>query len=442
MENITKSPSNSSKTSGNSMQSVAVLLGNTMEYFDNFVYVHMLVIISPLFFPEVDPFALSIFAVTSFAINYIARPFGALFFGYLGDRVGRRTSLYLSLALMFLATGAMGILPTYSQIGIYASAALLVFRFLQGLSCSGESSGALIYVMESVPPAKRFFYSAMYNATITGGGVIAALVISLSLSLLGEETSWRYPFIIAAMVGALGLVFRYNLNETREFKAHQRESDDFKIRYALLNRLNAIRISRVASFAAFDAATFWVTYIAFTLYLKDNVGLTSVQVVMHNGGVMICEIAAGFVAARLVLNSSPRLFALRTVGVMIASIFPLLLLIRYTGFSYAAVLFAQLFVITCGNFFCVSTDPCRARMFPVIGRFLSMALGVSFGKMLSYVLGAYMLIWLQQLFGEFSVGVYLMLFGTPVILALVTMPEEKEGFLVFPVREVPLRAAA
>lgn len=407
----------------------AVLWGNTMEYFDNLVYVHMLVIITPLFFPTNDPLALSILAATGFSINYLARPFGALLFGYIGDKVGRRISLYISITLMFLATGFIGVLPTYAQTGIYASAGLLILRFLQGLSCSGEASGALIYVMESVPKNKLYFYSALYNATITGGGVIAAFVITFSLSFLSAEDAWRYPFQVAAVVGCLGLLLRYNLAETEEFKKQKEKSKTLKLRQVLLERKNLINIFRVGSFSLFDAATFWVTYVFLTGLLSKHVGLDSKFVVIHNGAVMIFEIISGFIAARLALKFSGIKIALRAVYLILLSIIPLLLFIESVNYAYLAILLAQMIIIGCGNTFCVSTDPLRAYLFPVIGRFMGMAFGVSIGRVIGYVIGGYLLIAFNHLFGQIGGAIYLLIFTVPALIAVQTLAPESQAQL-------------
>ncbi len=399
----------------------AVLWGNTMEYFDNLVYVHMLVIITPLFFPTSDPLALSILAATGFSINYVARPFGALLFGYIGDKIGRRISLYISITLMFLATGFIGVLPTYAQTGIYASAGLLILRFLQGLSCSGEASGALIYVMESIPKKKRYFYSALYNATITGGGVIAAFVITFSLSFLNEESAWRYPFQIAAFVGCLGLLMRYNLAETKEFKAQKEKSKALKLRQVLLEKENLKSIFRVGSFSLFDAATFWMTYVFLTGLLSKHLGLGSQYVVLHNGAVMIFEIMMGFIAAKLSLRLGGVKIALRSVYLIIVSIIPLLLFIEFINYAYFSILLTQMFIIACGSTFCVSTDPLRAYLFPVVGRFMGLAFGVSLGRVIGYVIGGYLLIAFNHLFGQMGGAIYLLIFTLPALWAVKTL---------------------
>ncbi len=405
----------------------AVLWGNTMEYFDSFVYVHMLIIITPLFFPTSDPLALSILAATGFSINYVARPFGALLFGYIGDKIGRRISLYISITLMFLATGFIGVLPTYAQTGIYASVGLLVLRFLQGFSCSGEASGALIYVMESIPTEKRYFYSALYNATITGGGVIAAFVITFSLSFLSEESAWRYPFQVAALVGCLGLLMRYNLSETKEFKDQKDKSKNVKLRQILLERKNLKNIFRVGSFSLFDAATFWMTYVFLTGLLSKHLGLDSKYVVIHNGAVMIFEIMIGFVAAKLSLRLGGIKIALRSVYLIIISIFPLLFFIKSMNYAYVAILLTQMLIIACGSTFCVSTDPLRAYLFPVIGRFMGLAFGVSLGRILGYVVGGYLLIVFDHLFGQIGGAIYLLIFTLPALWAVKTLAPDSQA---------------
>ncbi len=403
-------------------QVAAVLWGNTLEYFDSLMYVHMMIIITPLFFPTHEPVALSLFAATGFSVNYLARPVGALMFGYIGDKLGRKPALYISITMMLLATGFIGILPVYAQAGIYASLALLILRFFQGISCSGEASGALIYLMESVPYEKRFFYSALYNATIISGGVIAALVITFSLHLLAAESAWRFPFQIAAVIGIAGLLMRYNLSETKEFKLYQLTERQVYLREILFQKDYFISILRVAGFSSFDATTFWVCYVFMAELLKKHTGLETSQIVLHNGAIMIFQILSGFlIAQKAPLLGEKRLGLLATYALILA-IFPLFLTLQATAYSYAMITLAQIIVITAGNAFVIATDPTRVFLFPVIGRFIGMAFGISLGRVLGYVIGAYLLIASNYLFGPIGVAFYVLIFILPAWWAIKTLP--------------------
>ena len=403
-------------------QIAAVLWGNTIEYFDSLMYVHMMVIIAALFFPPQEPLALSIFAVTGFAVNYLARPIGALFFGYIGDKLGRKMALYISITMMMIATGFIGVLPVYAQAGLYASAALLILRFFQGMSCSGEASGALIYLMESVPYSERFFYSAFYNATIISGGVIAALVITFSLSFLSSENAWRIPFQIAAVVGILGLLMRYNLKETEEFQIHKGKKNNPPLKKILFQKENVKNIFRVAGFSSLDAATFWACYVFLADLLKSQVGLDSKRIVMHNGCVMVFQIITGFLIAKKAPLLGEKKLALLSIYTLILSILPIFWLIHLTNYSYLMVTLAQLVVISAGNAFVVATDPLRVFFFPVIGRFIGMAFGISLGRVLGYIVGGYLLIALNYFLGYSGGAIYLFIFAIPAWMAIHSLP--------------------
>lgn len=402
-------------------QIAAVLWGNTMEYFDSLMYVHMMVIITSLFFPPSEPVALSILATTGFAVNYLARPVGAFLFGYIGDKFGRRLSLYISITMMLLATGFIGVLPVYAQVGIYASISLLILRFFQGISCSGEASGALIYLMESIPYSQRFFYSALYNATIISGGVIAALVIVLSLSLLSAENAWRYPFQIAAFVGIVGLLMRYNLSETKEFKAKKKQIKETSLKKTLLQKANFKNILRVAGFSSFDASTFWVCYVFLSDLLKSQVGLNPKQIVLHNGGVMVFQILTGFLIAKMAPRMGERKLGLWGIYSLVLLILPIFFFIKISNFSYAVITLAQLLTISSGNAFVIATDPLRVFLFPVIGRFMGMAMGISLGRVIGYVIGAYLLIAFNYVFGYIGGAIYLLMFSLPAWWAIRTL---------------------
>ena len=272
------------------------------------------------------------------------------------------------------------------------------------------------------------FYSALYNATIISGGVIAALVIVFSLSFLKAENAWRYPFQIAALVGIVGLLMRYNLSETKEFKAKKKQIKETSLRKTLLQKQNIRSMLRVAGFASFDASTFWVCYVFLADLLKTQVGLNPTKIVLHNGGVMIFQILTGFMIAKVALRMGERKLGLFAIHSLALLILPVFILVKLSNFSYAVITLAQLITISSGNAFVIATDPLRVFLFPVIGRFMGMAVGISLGRVMGYVIGAYLLIAFDYMFGYIGGAIYILIFTLPAWWAIRTVDSKTLTF--------------
>jgi MFS transporter, MHS family, proline/betaine transporter len=211
---------------------IATSLGNAMEWFDFGLYAYLAVTIGKVFFPESDPSVQLIYSFATFAVAFIARPIGGLFFGMLGDRIGRKKVLSITLIMMAAATLSIGLIPSYASIGIAAPILLLIARLLQGFSTGGEYAGAMTFIAESTPDKKRgFMASGLEVGTLVGFSVGAGLVTLLTF-LLGPEKmvewGWRIPFLIAAPLGFIGLYFRSHLEETPAFKAMMKATEEKK----------------------------------------------------------------------------------------------------------------------------------------------------------------------------------------------------------------------
>ena len=201
---------------------VASMLGTAIEWYDYFAYgIVAALIFDKLFFPSLSPTAGAVAALASFAVGFIARPFGAVVFGHLGDRIGRRATLVVTVILIGLSSGAIGLLPTFDQIGVAAPVLLVTLRILEGLSVGGEWSGAVLMSVEHAPPGSRSFYGSMpqYGSplgTLGSSGVVALVV------LLPPEAfaawGWRIPFLLALPMTAIALYLRLRINESPEFK--------------------------------------------------------------------------------------------------------------------------------------------------------------------------------------------------------------------------------
>jgi MHS family proline/betaine transporter-like MFS transporter len=196
--------------------------GTVVEWFDFAIYGFLAPIIARVFFPEGDHVVALLQTFAVFAVAFALRPVGGAFFGMLGDRIGRKRVLALTVLLMSSATMVIGILPGYATIGIWAAVLLTLARSLQGLSAGGEYAGAVTYVIEHAPANQRSRYSSWMPAATFGSFAGAALLCYLLTANLGTEAmndwAWRIPFLAAAPLGLVAFYIRQRLHESPLFQ--------------------------------------------------------------------------------------------------------------------------------------------------------------------------------------------------------------------------------
>ncbi|WP_033296189.1 MFS transporter [Amycolatopsis jejuensis] len=196
-------------------------VGNFVEWFDFTLYGYAATAIAATFFPSGNKVAalLGVFAV--YGVAFVARPLGAVVFGRIGDRRGRRTSLGLSILVMGAATAAIGLLPGWSSVGVLAPVLLLVCRLVQGFSAGGEYTGAMTFSVEHAPDHRRAWYMALVGSSTWLGAIGATGIVLLFRALTGDGFAtggWRWPFLIGGVIAVAGLVLRMRVDETPVFK--------------------------------------------------------------------------------------------------------------------------------------------------------------------------------------------------------------------------------
>jgi metabolite-proton symporter len=201
----------------------ASLIGTTIEFFDFYIYANAAVLVFPrLFFPKEDPASATLASLATFAIAFIARPFGSAFFGHFGDRIGRKATLVAALLTMGISTVCIGILPTYAKIGVAAPLLLALCRFGQGLGLGGEWGGAVLLAIENAPPGKRAWYGMFPQLGAPVGFLFSGGVfLILSKNLSNEQFfayGWRIPFLASAALVLIGLYVRLTITETPVFR--------------------------------------------------------------------------------------------------------------------------------------------------------------------------------------------------------------------------------
>lgn len=208
-------------------------LGSVVEYYDFFIYGSAAALVfNKIFFPSDDPMAGTLAALATFGVGYIARPIGALLFGHLGDRLGRKQVLMMTLLLMGLATFTIGLLPTHASIGAWAPALLVLCRLLQGLSAGGEQVGASLLTMEHAPGKNKAFYTSWLINGASMGSILATSVF-IPLSMLSEEQllawGWRIPFLLSAVMVAITWIIRRGVDESPEFMAKKHDASQIPV---------------------------------------------------------------------------------------------------------------------------------------------------------------------------------------------------------------------
>jgi len=196
-------------------------LGTVFEWYDFYLYGSLAAIIAKQFFSGLDAGSAFIFALLAFAAGFIVRPFGAIFFGRLGDLIGRKYTFLVTILIMGLSTFIVGILPTYASIGVAAPIILIALRLLQGLALGGEYGGAATYVAEHAPHGKRGAYTAWIQTTATLGLFLSLMVILGTRIAIGEEAfadwGWRIPFLVSIALLAISVYIRLSMNESPAF---------------------------------------------------------------------------------------------------------------------------------------------------------------------------------------------------------------------------------
>ena len=199
---------------------LASSLGTVFEWYDFFLYGAMAAVIGKQFFAGVNDTTAFIFALLAFAAGFIVRPFGALFFGRLGDMIGRKYTFLATIVIMGLSTFAVGLLPGYASIGITAPIILIALRMLQGLALGGEYGGAATYVAEHAPRGKRGLHTGWIQSTATSGLLLSLIVVLASRYITGDQFDtwgWRIPFLLSIILVAVSTWIRLSLHESPSF---------------------------------------------------------------------------------------------------------------------------------------------------------------------------------------------------------------------------------
>ncbi len=391
------------------VKSITLLsLGSTLEYFDLMLYVHMAVVLNDLFFPESGWFSKGQIAAFSLWSTHALRPLGAIFFGRIGDLVGRKVAVILSTTVMAVCCFTLAALPTYQQIGITAPIVLTLCRMIQGISASAEVVGAQIYLAESIKgPWQHPVVSSIQIFTTLGStiavGIGAFFINPKFFPSAWANDAWRFAFVVGALIGIVGAVARNTLKEATEFADRQRQFKEQYKKVGVNFSHSNIKVPLNTSIAYFfitsaQSTLFFLVYIYLgTTVVKKNFGFSNVDIVSTNFLVVLLDFASTVVWSVLSYWFYP-LLIIRVRALIFFCIicaFPLIM----SHYNSSQIVFAlQCLLIT----FHIGSGPAAAiflRSFPTVKRFRYTGVISSLAKSTAYFIGPSLLATTTDNFG-------------------------------------------
>ncbi|MBS0184847.1 MAG: MFS transporter [Proteobacteria bacterium] len=405
--------------------------GTFLEYFDLMLYVHMAVVLNELFFPKTDPKTASLLTAFTFSSIYVLRPLGALLFGYIGDCIGRKTTVILTMMLMATSCILIASLPTYDQIGITAAWLVTACRVIQGISSMGEIIGAEIYLTELIPLPLRYCIVGLISCA-SRLGMVAALAVAM-LMTSHEMFNWRYAFWAAAGLALVGSVSRMRLRETPDFLSQKRVHTKNEIKTESSSKLTFISQKVnfkliMASFLIYSGppACLYFIYI-FCAEILKQLGQTGQQIIHQNFLISIVE----FMVLLATVLLSIRIHPLKIIK--LKSIFFLIFAISLPFLMMHALSPSLLFIIQLiGVSLILTAVPAVAALivhYPIYQRFRYTSIIYALARALMSVIIAFGLVFLTDAFGYWGLSMLLI----PVTLGFiwgVTHFEKLEGLRI------------
>ena len=256
---------------------LAAFLGGALEYYDFFIYATAAsLIFSKIFFPSGDPTLALLASFATFGVAYVARPFGSIVFGHLGDKIGRKTTLIMTLVLMGASTFLIGVLPDFNTAGYFAPALLVLLRLMQGLSAGAETAGASTLTMEEAPHGRRGLFASFAGSGISAGLVLASLAF-VPIAAMSEADrlawGWRIPFWLSVLVLLVAFLVRRSLAEPEVFEEKHEEGELVRLPIARMFRTHPAQFAQVALMSFQSVASTFMP--AFGLAYAVSVGVSA-----------------------------------------------------------------------------------------------------------------------------------------------------------------------
>ncbi len=406
---------------------LASLVGTTIEFFDFYIYATAAVLVFPhLFFPPGDPATATLQSFATFALAFIARPFGSALFGHFGDRVGRKATLVAALLTMGISTVVIGLLPTYAQVGLAAPVLLALCRLGQGVGLGGEWGGAVLLATENAPPGKRAWYGMFPQLGAPIGFLLSTGVFLALTHWMGDAAflawGWRIPFLASAVLVMVGLWVRLSITETPDFQRAVERDERV--------RLPMVAVVREHPFALLSGtlalvATFVLFYLMTVFALSwgtSKLGYSREHfLLLQMLGVLFFALTIPLSA--LYADRFGRRNAMIAATVLIIAFGFLFAPLLESGSDWGVLAFLALGLGAMG----LTYGPCGtilAEMFPTAVRYTGASLAFNLAGILGASPAPYIATRLGERFGLASVGWYLAAMAVLTLLALLMVRRE------------------
>lgn len=419
-----KAPNHGAGLDQGKMRKIAIasVIGTTVEWYDLFLYgTASALVFNRVFFPELPPAVGTIVAFLTFASAYVARIVGAVIFGHFGDKLGRKSMLLISLLMMGGATVGIGLVPDYYAIGIAAPLILLALRLIQGLALGGEWGGAVLMTVEHSPAHKRGWYGSLVQVGVPAGTLIANLAFLIIIGNVSDEAllswGWRIPFLLSALLVAVGIYIRVTMEETPSFKQVRDEGAKAKLPFAYLIRhyWKQVLLGGVATLST--GSTFTLLVASGVAYGTDEIGYS--KDLMLWAVLTACVIA--LFAIPLFGKLSDKIGRKKIIAAgIIAEIllaFPFFWLLNTGTPALVFVAYSLMMIAFCANYGPIATF--LAELFGSKIRYSGLSVAYMLSGLLGSAITPAVTVWLLELTGESaSVAWYI---GFAALLSLIAL---------------------
>jgi MHS family proline/betaine transporter-like MFS transporter len=429
---------------------VASAIGNVVEWYDFASYAFTATVIATLFFPQGDRTVALLATFAIFGVTFFIRPLGGLFWGHVGDKVGRRNALSAVILLMGGATTLIGLLPTYGQVGFLAPALLLICRLVQGFSAGGESPNSIAFAVEYAPSGRRGFWGSIIATSAVLPVVLAALTVLALSSALPQEAynswGWRVPFLLGGPLSIVGLYLRLRMEDTpafRRIERSQRRVEGIPAAEAFRKHLGGMAL--VFAVCSFTALGNYTLFSYFVPYLVENVGLSLPVALLSNAAAVTLMVLLGPVWGLLSDRVGRKPIMLAACGLVALAAVPAFL-VAGSGTLVAAVL-GQMLLAVGLSFGLPLYSSVQSELFPTRVRVTAAAISynlayATFGGTAAFV-GTFLV---ARTGSDIAPAIYLIVMAVIVfVVALLWLPETYRRPLLTGADEVgrqPREAAA
>jgi MHS family proline/betaine transporter-like MFS transporter len=359
----------------------AAMAGTALEFYDITLYGFFSSLFASLFFPSANPTISLMASLGTFAAGFLMRPLGGVFFGYVGDRYGRKKALVIAIFLVTLPTVTIGLVPTYAEIGILAPLTLILCRLLQGVCVGGEYGGAAVFISEQVQGKRAGLAGSILCATAFLGAIVGSGIGALCTASFMPPWGWRIPFLIGGIFGLTVYFFRKGIQETASFSQVKKKKRDSPFPLKELFQQRKLNLLCATAIGSCVQIPFYMASIYMQILLINELKFSSSEALLVNTGVMVLWMGllpiAGLLSDRM---GAIKLMSYSALAVM-SLVYPLFFLLEH-HLSLGTILFVQLMISLAGVGFMGAAPGLMPQLFPVEERVSGTAVGFSLGQAL------------------------------------------------------------